>query len=65
MKALFEKNDANIIYNETPLKIQNIIGGDLIEVSVNKTIHVNGCYIGNAIIGKLSSELYKPFLINC
>lgn len=52
-ESTLQKNWVEIIYNETLSKIRDIIESD-----------IDGLYIANAIIGKFSSESFKPFLIN-
>jgi len=58
MKALLEKNIE--IITKFILKFEMSLN----VVSVDKTTDVDCCCIVNAILGKLSSEPSKPFLIN-
>jgi len=64
MKAQFEKISLKLFIMKRFLKIRDIIGSGPIWVSVDETTDVNGRYIANVIILKLSSVPSKPFFIN-
>jgi len=43
---------------------QNILDGP-IWVSVDESTNADGRYVGNVVVGELSSELSNSFLLNC
>ncbi|KAL4126677.1 hypothetical protein QTP88_010886 [Uroleucon formosanum] len=64
-ESTLRKNYVSGVYEETISKIQNIIGDGPIWVGVDETTDADGRYIANVIVGKLSTEPSKPFLLCC
>lgn len=63
-ESTIRKNYLSDIYIETLNKIRNFIVDGPIWVSVDETTDVEGRYVANAIIGKLTTEKTKPMLLN-
>lgn len=55
----------NVIYEETLTSIRQNIQDGPIWVSIDESTYVDGRYVGNVIVGKLSSEPCNSFLLNC
>jgi len=56
-ESTLRKNYVSGVYEETILKIQNIIGDGPIWVGIDETTDADGRYIANVIVGKLSTDL--------
>jgi hypothetical protein len=65
-ETTLRKSHLDVIYNEKLDKIRDFIKNGPIWVSMEETTDVEGRYIVNVIVGKLSTDLpSKPFLLNC
>lgn len=63
-ESTIRKNYLSTIYNETISKIREIINEGPIWASIDETTDVDGRYIANIIVGKLSQYESKPYLLN-
>lgn len=64
-ESTIRKKYVNIIYEETLTSIRQNIQDGPIWVSIDESTDADGRYVGNVIVGKLSSEPYNSFLLNC
>lgn len=64
-RSTLRKNYVSTIYEETLLKIRDLIQNGPIWVSIDESTDVEGRYVGNVIVGKLNSEPSEPILLTC
>ncbi|KAL4126245.1 hypothetical protein QTP88_010470 [Uroleucon formosanum] len=64
-ESTIRKKYVNVIYEETLTSIRQNIQDGPIWVSIDESTDADGRYVGNVIVGKLSSEPCNSFLLNC
>jgi hypothetical protein len=64
-ESTIRKKYVNVIYEETLTSIRQNIQDGPIWVSIDESTDADGRYVGNVIVGKLSSEPSNSFLLNC
>lgn len=64
-ESTIRKKYVNVIYEETLTSIRQNIQDGPIWVSIDESTDEDGRYVGNVIVGKLSSEPCNSFLLNC
>jgi len=64
-ESTIRKKYVNVIYEETLTSIRQNIQDVPIWVSIDESTDADGRYVGNVVVGKLSSEPCNSFLLNC